>query len=193
MTTYSLSMILKTKPSTHTVPMTLPSRTSLDDDPPVAPNHAPLPPISEENWRAYYQPSLVVLNGGSEEGVSAIYETTTAYKLPPLAKFGKGLVGKVPTIWSVLSDCELPTLLKLSKSIMPFTTNNAMVPPSPKPSIKSRHLIHLAFTTDPLFHHDQVYWSGVQNSTCIRMMIFARLGDPELTNEAPFPSVFQQQ
>lgn len=60
----------------------------------VTTNTAPLPSISEENWRNYYNQPLVVLNGGTDDG--AIYE----YKLPSLAKFGKGLVGKLPAaIW----------------------------------------------------------------------------------------------
>lgn len=70
-----------------------------DDDAPtvvVTSNQTPLPSISEENWRSYYNQPLVVLNGGTEDGVNAIYE----YKLPSLAKFGKGLVGKLPAaIW----------------------------------------------------------------------------------------------
>lgn len=62
----------------------------------VTTNQTPLPSISEENWRNYYNQPLVVLNGTGEEGVNAIYE----YKLPSLAKFGKGLVGKLPAaIW----------------------------------------------------------------------------------------------
>ncbi|XP_035209118.1 protein grainyhead-like isoform X6 [Stegodyphus dumicola] len=82
-----------------------------EDEPPtvvVASNQTPLPSISEENWRAYYQPPLVVLNGGVEDGVSTIYET---YKLPPLAKFGKGLVGKLPAIWSVAVTSPEPELI----------------------------------------------------------------------------------
>ncbi|GIY56816.1 hypothetical protein CDAR_510566 [Caerostris darwini] len=111
-----------------------------DDDPPVTSNHAPLPPISEENWRAYYQPSLVVLNGGSEEGVSAIYETTTAYKLPPLAKFGKGLVGKVPTIWSVVASPD-------GELITPHQDPGSPVPsPGQQPSDLSTQTIYLQRT-----------------------------------------------
>ncbi|GFT74850.1 hypothetical protein NPIL_541011 [Nephila pilipes] len=68
-----------------------------DDEPQtvvVTSNQPPLPPI-EENWRAYYQNQhLVVLNGTTDDG---LYETAT-YKLPPLAKFGKGLIGKFP-VW----------------------------------------------------------------------------------------------
>ncbi|GBM97130.1 hypothetical protein AVEN_253083-1, partial [Araneus ventricosus] len=74
-----------------------------EDDSPsvvVASNHTPLPSISEENWRAYYQPSLVVYNGIPEDQIS-VYEAATGYKLPPLGKFGKNLVGKLPAsaIW----------------------------------------------------------------------------------------------
>ncbi|XP_054706160.1 protein grainyhead-like isoform X2 [Uloborus diversus] len=83
-----------------------------DDDTPtvlISPSQTtPLPSISEENWRAYYQHPLVVLNGNTEDAVG-IYET---YKLPSLAKFGKGLVGKLPAaIWSVAVASPEPEII----------------------------------------------------------------------------------
>ncbi|KAG8187327.1 hypothetical protein JTE90_011694 [Oedothorax gibbosus] len=83
-----------------------------------------LPPISEENWRAaYYQHPLVVLNGGASE--EAIYE---AYKLPSLAKFGKGLVGKLPAIWSVAVPADQVGQPEL---ITPHSPSSVVVAGSP--------------------------------------------------------------
>ncbi|XP_042897855.1 protein grainyhead isoform X4 [Parasteatoda tepidariorum] len=85
-----------------------------DDDAPtvvVSSNQAPLPTISDENWRAFYQHNqLVVLNGNVEDGVGAVYET--AYKLPSLGKISKGIVGKLPAFFGVAvapSEGELIT------------------------------------------------------------------------------------
>ncbi|GFY38042.1 protein grainyhead [Trichonephila inaurata madagascariensis] len=108
-----------------------------DDDPPtvvVASNHTPLPSISEENWRAYYQnpPHLVVLNGATDD---ALYEAT--YKLPSLAKFGKSFIGKFPGVWSVVST---PTESEL---ITPHTDTSPVPSPGQQPSDLSTPTIYL--------------------------------------------------
>lgn len=107
----------------------------------VTSNQTPLPSISEENWRNYYNQPLVVLNGTGEDGVNAIYE----YKLPSLAKFGKGLVGKLPAaIWSVVAQPE-------TELITPNTheTQNPS-PPASSPSPMVQDL------TTPIYLHRQV-------------------------------------
>ncbi|GFT59282.1 protein grainyhead [Trichonephila clavipes] len=107
-----------------------------DDDPPtvvVTSNHTPLPSISEENWRAYYQnPHLVVLNGTADD---ALYEAT--YKLPSLAKFGKSFIGKLPGVWSVVST---PTESEL---ITPHTDTSPVPSPGQQPSDLSTQTIYL--------------------------------------------------
>ncbi|XP_055933313.1 protein grainyhead-like isoform X5 [Argiope bruennichi] len=113
-----------------------------EDDTPsvvVASNHTPLPSISEENWRAYYQPSLVVYNGIPEDQIS-VYEAATGYKLPPLGKFGKNLVGKLPAsaIWSLAVPQPEPEL------ITPHTDAGSPVPsPGQQPSDLSTQTVYL--------------------------------------------------
>ncbi|GFR14005.1 protein grainyhead, partial [Trichonephila clavata] len=107
-----------------------------DDDPPtvvVTSNHTPLPSISEENWRAYYQNShLVVLNGTTDDG---LYEA--AYKLPSLAKFGKSFIGKFPGVWSVVSTPSEGEL------ITPHTDTSPVPSPGQQPSDLSTPTIYL--------------------------------------------------